>query len=72
MRPHSPRTHAQCEQIGKRGISEILALIGHLLIVELDDQDVRARPCSVRFGMYFGKQRKHRASAGSVWLPFLA
>ena len=51
MRPHSPRTHAQCEQIGKRGISEILALIGHLLIVELDDQDVRARPCSVRFAI---------------------
>jgi len=51
MRPHSPRTHAQCEQIGKRGIPEILALIGHLLIVELDDQDVRARPCSVRFAI---------------------
>jgi hypothetical protein len=51
MRPHSPRTHAQCEQIGKRGIPEILALIGHLLIVELDDQDVCARPCSVRFAI---------------------
>ena len=51
MRPHSARTHAQCEQIAKRGISEILALIGHLLIVELDDQDVRARPCSVRFAI---------------------
>ena len=31
--------------------TRILALIGHLLIVELDDQDVRARPCSVRFAI---------------------